>query len=332
MTFRKWPSIESFYNVRRTVDHYGLANTPIHYRAKIKLHGTNAGIVIKPNGEVRAQKRTQAIATGNDNAGFAAWVESNHSFWSGLAGIGYTMTVYGEWCGPGIQKKTAIQQIPEKIFAIFAIRIDTGVEDENAQYFITPKEIDEILRNRHLINNVHVLPWYGDEIVIDFNDRAEMENAVARMNEMVAEVEPCDPWVKAVFGVEGIAEGLVFYPTNLTDWTRQPLRNFMFKAKGEKHKVIKTERSVQMDPEVLATVVEFVEKTVTEPRLEQALDEACDGRLDMKLIGPFIGWVSKDIKKETGDELEASGLEWRTVNKMITDAAKRWYVAKVREV
>lgn len=62
-----------------------LGKTPVvTYRAKIKLHGTNAGIQITPEGEVAAQKRSQIINSQNDNAGFATWVAKNIKYFERL--------------------------------------------------------------------------------------------------------------------------------------------------------------------------------------------------------------------------------------------------------
>ncbi|MCH7880863.1 MAG: hypothetical protein IIB69_04640, partial [Proteobacteria bacterium] len=69
----------------------------LDFFGKIKLHGTNAGIVIKNSGDVFAQSRSSIIGTGNDNAGFAAWVESTTDVWTDIQVIPQ-ITIFGEWC------------------------------------------------------------------------------------------------------------------------------------------------------------------------------------------------------------------------------------------
>jgi len=71
---------------------------------------------------------------------------------------------------------------------------------------------------------------------------------------------------------------------------------------------------------------------VTPVRLEQGLQEGCDSKIDMKLMGSFIKWVSKDVLKESTAELEASGLKWKQVAKPISYRAVRWYQEKVEEI
>ena len=106
LPFIKWTSIELLHNVKRELDARNQA-FQLTYRAKVKLHGTNAGVQITPSGEVVAQKRTEIITSEADNAGFAAWVEKNISYFSQLKGNSH-LTIFGEWCGSGIQKGVAI--------------------------------------------------------------------------------------------------------------------------------------------------------------------------------------------------------------------------------
>jgi len=65
-----------------------------------KMDGTNACIVIEDNKIVAVQSRKRFIKVGDDNFGFASWVESNTAELLKL-GEGYH---YGEWAGAGIQK------------------------------------------------------------------------------------------------------------------------------------------------------------------------------------------------------------------------------------
>jgi len=110
-----WPEIEGFHNVRKSVQKFPEllgGSTTVEYRAKVKLHGTNAAVQVRGD-KVLAQSRTQIIGPGGDNAGFAAWVESNQEEWKAAA-AGKPMIFFGEWCGPGIMKGVAINKIPSK--------------------------------------------------------------------------------------------------------------------------------------------------------------------------------------------------------------------------
>jgi hypothetical protein len=65
-----------------------------------KIDGTNAQIVIDAEGNVRAGSRNRWITPGNDNFGFARWVQENEEE---LRGLGEGQH-FGEWWGLGIQR------------------------------------------------------------------------------------------------------------------------------------------------------------------------------------------------------------------------------------
>lgn len=311
--FASFPDIELFHNVVRMTEKYPfLVTGPVTYRAKNKLHGTNAAVNVL-GGEVAAQSRTTIITTADDNCGFARWVEGTAEFWKTLP----DMVVFGEWCGPGINKGTAVQKIPNKVFAVFAIL-------RGDQLVSAPDEIDRLLSGRP--EGVYVLPWYGEEVTVDYTVKEDLQGIADRLNGVLAVLEPVDTWVRDTFGVEGIAEGLVYYP--VAD-ARKVFSDFAFKVKGEKHQAVKNREPVIVDPEVVASVEAFVAKFATEARLEQGL-AAIGGGLETKNVGPFLKWFGQDVQKESADELEVSGLEWSQVQKAVQAAARNWFLARSR--
>jgi hypothetical protein len=360
MEFLSFPSIEGLHNVVKAIAEYPyLVSGPVKYRGKVKLHGTNAGVRIYGS-EVVAQSRTQLVTPENDNAGFARWVATKKDFFKKIgthpnypryerdpASIAYVIcrrgavpdqivegeemgenyTVFGEWCGPGIMKGTAINGIPKRVFAIFAVMIGDSLE--TAKMVTSPDEIKKLLGE--LPDDVHILPWEGEEYVIDYTDREGLQKTADAINAVIAQIEPADPWVKATFGVDGIAEGIVYVPGAGESITRKQYSDLAFKAKGEKHKVVKTKESVQIDPEVAASVQEFATMFATEARFEQGV-AALGGTVEMKQIGGFLKWVSQDVIKESADELEASDLEWSQVEKSIQHAARNWYIVKAKTI
>jgi hypothetical protein len=339
----KWTSIEGFHNVRKLLKTYpDLHEGTIAYRAKVKLHGTNGGVAIYPDGRVEAQSRTSVLSPKEDNSNFCKQcVLANEDFWSKFADD-HTITIYGEWCGPGIEKGTAINKTEEKLFAIFAIQLGDSITDEfgydHATTVIEPLIISRILSaGGELPSNVRVLPWYGDGIIVDFADTESMQSAVDIMNGVVETVEAIDPWVKETFGIEGMGEGVVYYPISFSNGgniDRHQMSTFSFKAKGEKHKNTKTKKAVQIDPEVAASIDDFVTMVVTPARLDQGARAVAGGELDFdqRYIGPFLKWMGQDVKKETSAELEASDLKWDQVVKPVGTAARTWYLEKFKEL
>lgn len=353
MTFMAWPEIESFHNIRKFIrvdptdwfrNHELLSGTStVTYRCKVKLHGTNAAVQVHPDGTLVPQSRTNTLTGGNDNAGFAKWVMSQQDAWRGplelTAAPGWI--VYGEWCGPGIQKGVALAEIPRRIFAVFAARL----LDDSDRLIVEPDELALLVRG---VADAYILPWYDQPAgpcldtriacKIDVNWRATDEDvtkAIAPINDWIMAIEANDPWVEYTFGVKGTGEGLVFYPHSTPHLGWENFQNLTFKAKGEAHKNIKTAAPVQVNAETVANVDSFVELVLTTARLEQGARSVGGFDLtqgmttyDMKLTGKFVAWCLADVQKETQDELEASKLDWKQVQKPLSDKARAWYLLK----
>lgn len=338
-----WTEIESFYNVRKSIAKWPELlcdrSSRITYRAKVKLHGTNAAVRIDHDGTVTAFSRTNVITPENDNAGFAAWVRASHHVWSLRRHDHRDLVVYGEWCGPGIQKGVAINNINEKVFAIFAERHLDPTTGEDVMFSADPATLGfyaEGFLGKCVIERCHVIPWFnnGEQFVLDVAAPAEeIQETLDLINDRVAAVEACDPWVKEIFGVEGTGEGLVFYPVDELDDYRF-FKNVCFKAKGEKHKVVAKTKPVQADPTVAANTDAFVELVVTPARLEQGARAVANGELvfDQAHIGEFMKWMNTDLHKETQLELEASGLDAKTAYRACSNRARDWYLANARKV
>lgn len=332
MSHIAWTSIDQFHNVRRTFREVPPTGPhTVSYRAKVKLHGTNAAIQVTPEGVLECQSRERVITPEDDNHGFARWVHSRKDEW--LRALAPGTVVFGEWAGPGVMKGVALSKIPEKVFAVFAV-LHTDGEDGLA-LSVEPDEIASIVKG----SPCYVIPWYKDlNVEVNWDATAEeLAPVMDAINTEVRAVEQCDPWVKSVFGVAGTGEGLVFYPEmgdigdSATVVDAYYLR--MFKAKGEEHKTVAQKAPVQADPEKAKNLAEYAALVLTDARLEQGAEKVTpDGatmRYDMKRIGQFLGWVSKDVEKECVPELAASGLDPKAAGKAVTEYARKWYMAKV---
>ena len=324
MSLVRWPEIEQFYSVRQALAAQpSLAGdrTEVTYRAKVKLHGTNAAVQVLTGGEVEAQSRSAVLTPTSDNAGFARWVHGHAAAWRARCPEG--TVVFGEWCGPGIQSGVAVNQLPRKVFAVFA-----ASSPGSGAWVVDPAALSAMVQG---MPDVFVLPWHGDALTFDWASPAEvLAPTTAAINAAVEEVERCDPWALANFGVRGVGEGLVYYPVSHEG--REAFVNLVFKAKGEQHRVVRARAAAQVDPEVARGVEQFAEMVLTDARLEQGAravtpDGACE--YDARRIGAFLTWVQADVVKETATELEASGLTWDRVQRAVTDRARRWYLARL---
>lgn len=324
----KWHKIQAMSTVRKTVLHNDTKYpTKVYYRAKIKLHGTNAPIQVDPDGTVHAFSRTREIRPGKeDNAGFAAWVDVHKEYFSRLKrDDGSTLVIYGEWCGTGIQNGVSLTQIGKRVYAVFAAKIiDT---EGNVDLITEPIEMYALLPEIH--DAIFVIPYMGPLFNCDWSDPESCQAMADRVNEMVDEIDKCDPWVKAVFDVEGPGEGVVMYPIGLNYLgpcdAAEVACDLMWKAKGAAHHIVKAKAPAMVDPEVLASIEAFVNMFVTEARLQQGLAEACGGDKDRKNTGKFLKWISQDVESESREELAGSGLTWKKVNKAVSTRARQWF-------
>lgn len=323
-THVSWPSIELFHNVVRTLTHLSELGRPfpkVEYRAKVKLHGTNCAVQ-RTDAGVIAQSRTTILSPGADYKGFAAWVQAQQAYFAALRP---GTILFGEWCGPGVEKGMAVSQLKAKVFAVFAAVIDGRVIYE-------PGELREIAPAAGAPPELFVLPWEGAETLVDFGARAQLEEVAATLEQRVVEVEREDPWVKRSFGISGVGEGLVFYPVRVDGASprleRQGLAELMFKAKGEKHRTVGAKVAVSVDPAVAASSEELVSMMLTEARLQQGL--AAVGERSPKKTGAFLAWIVADVQKESVAELEAAGLSWSQVEKGVQAKARAWFLSPSR--
>jgi hypothetical protein len=319
-----WSSIELLHNVVRTLGHLHELGRPlpvVEYRAKVKLHGSNCAVQITDAGIV-AQSRTSLLSPESDYKGFAAWAHRHEAY---LRALAPGMVVFGEWCGPGVEKGMAISAAKTKLFVVFGIQLGGRIAYE-------PDELRTLLPEAGAPAELHVLPWEGESIRIDFASRPALEAAAEALSARVAEIEREDPWAKRVLGIAGLGEGLVLYPVSV-DGAPPPadpegLAQLMFKAKGEKHRTAGAKTAVVVDAAVAASVDEFVALMLTEARLAQGAAAVCGDAAarDPKMTGKFLDWIAADVRKESVAELEASGLTFAQVEKAIRARARAWYL------
>lgn len=294
-------------------------NLPMTFEGTVKLHGCNCGISFF-EGEVAPQSRTRTLSPTDDHYGFAKFVEARKGVFSNIAQslrdhyqeIGESpLTVFGEYIGPGIQRKTAITKLSAKQFVIFAAFANDAYKDQ-LKFLSDPKSE---------IYNVNDVQKY--EVTIDFADRQSFEDAVEHISRKTKEVEDQCPWAKQ-FEVEGVGEGIVWKPTG----GYQGDSRFYFKSKGMKHQGGKEAKiKIAIDPEVLKSINDFVDFSCTNSRLQQGLEAIKEKglELEMKNMGTFLRWVGDDIQRECALELETSSLGWKEVSKPVTIKARDWY-------
>jgi hypothetical protein len=213
----------------------------VHAFATEKTHGTNASCCFSEPDGFWVQSRTSIITVDNDNAQCAMHAMKNQSAWTEIIkdlakehNIDLNtniITVFYEFCGQGIQKRTAVEGL-EKMAIIFKYFRVSPVEPSDADDTIEPagtlwletRAAGVPVQNPEgRIWNVQTFPTY--DFVLDFNDpRAALEY----MDDIVKnKIELSSP-VGEYFGVTGnVGEGIVV-TFSFKDKT------YTFKVKGER--------------------------------------------------------------------------------------------------
>ena len=283
------------------------------FKGTVKLHGTNASVCFNSENGFWIQSRQNIITVEKDNAGFAFFAESHkvelcsllnklideHQIDTKI----YTVSIYGEWAGKGIQKGVGISQL-DKAFYVFGVKVSKPQDEEFNAYWI---DSSNVRNTEYRIFNVEDYETYS--IDVDFNMPQLAQNKFGEITEKVENECP----ISKAFGIDnGLGEGVV-WSVEYKDSVHR------FKVKGDKHSVTKVKKLASVDVEKLKTIQDFISYAVTENRFNQAIENVFGKEdLDVKKMGDFIRWFIKDIASEEMDTMVENGLEPKDVNKYIS--------------
>ena len=331
-----YPKIEQFRNVvsniNREITFTGLdkdgnafydpsiKKPTLTFTGTVKLHGTNASVCFNAENGFWAQSRENIITIEKDNAGFAFFAESHkaelcslmyelldtHQIDSKI----YTISIYGEWAGKGIQKGVGISQL-DKAFYVFGVKVSNSEDKDFKSYWIDSSNV----RNAECrIFNVQDYETYS--VDVDFNMPQLAQNKFLEITEKVENECP----ISKAFGIEnGLGEGVV-WSVEYRDSVHR------FKVKGEKHSVTKVKTLASVDVEKLGTIQDFIDYSVTENRFNQAVENVFGkDDLDVKKMGDFIRWFVNDIASEEMDTMVKNGLEPKDVNRNISEKVREMF-------
>jgi len=316
----KFPSIGSFANMIKFRDRFRSKTETATFGTKIKLHGTNAGVRIR-DGEIKVQSRGRDISVGKDNYGFANWVDLHKSHFEIARRLSVTTTntiiIYGEWAGEGVQKSVAVSKAP-KAFYVFAICIMAA--GGSKRYIVEPSVIEQYVP---AAEGLYILPWFKEPVKVDFGNSFNTPEVVATyLNEEVAKIDEVDPYIKDLYGIEAVGEGLVGYCLDELEES-----GWWFKVKGSKHTVNDEAKIAKVQRRAGQEYHDLAEAFLTEGRFNQAIFEK-NLDFDKKNTGPFLSWVMQDIQKESSNEREELQIEWRLWAGILSKGAREWFLAK----
>ena len=119
-----------------------------------KLDGTNAQIHITEDGNIRAGSRNKYISIGDDNFGFAKWVEDNKEE---LLKLGHGRH-FGEWWGVGIQRGYGLS---ERRFSLFNVAKWSSPEVRPSCCHIVPTLYTGDFNDRAIETAMYALDKHG---------------------------------------------------------------------------------------------------------------------------------------------------------------------------
>jgi hypothetical protein len=302
----------------------------IKFNGTVKIHGTNGGIGYNPSCGIWAQSKSHIVTIEGDNAGFAFFVESKKDQFIDIFNkiIDFydvdmeknDLALFGEWAGDGVQGKVAVSNFPKR-FYIYGAKIAPFNSEEESIWI----DVSNYSCHDHGIYNVHDFEKF--EIEIDFENLGPVFEKVDKIVQDVEEECPVGKYFGLVKGKDiTIGEGVV--------WTgRYKNSMYRFKTKGEKHSATKggkKKSSMDVSPEVVEGIREFIEYAVTENRLNQAIEQVFTTNSVIpttKGTGDFIKWVIADVIKEEMDTMVENNLDPKQINKYISQKAKDWFFA-----
>mgnify|MGYP000290545899 CR=1 FL=1 len=360
-TLIKFPSINQFRSVVHNVAHAstftGLneAGEPVYdltlpqptlqFVGTVKLHGTNAAIACNWDGsEMWLQSRQRFLTIGDDNAGFAMYVEANKAaFVSLMAAVRAHLlgsvaestddkfVIFGEWCG-SFQSGVGMSQLP-KTFVVFAAALVTSEK----RYWATSDEIhgmfDELDFDPSTINLYHTDQFPSYRIHIDFSKPHESQN---QLGELTLEVENVCPVAKQLGATAErgpiIGEGIVWRCVTVGYNSSQ----YWFKVKGVKHSATRVKTLVAVDVERINNIQELAVSLTPEWRLSQMVQETFNtlngGLIHIRGMSDYIKAVMVDILKEESETIAASGFNTKDITGAISKIARDYLLNIIKNL
>lgn len=278
----------------------------LKFRGTVKIHGSNSAIVKYADGHYEYQSRERVLSIEADNCCFMLNMLNKNidKLFEGIA-FKESCAIYGEWCGNGVQGKTAISNLSKRLI-LFAIRIDDVYHNFYDYRHLKIEEQD--------IYNIFQFENY--ELDIDFNYPEIAQN---KLIEYTNNIEKQCP-IGMYFGVEGIGEGAVWEYNNGTV-------RYIFKVKGKKHQNSKVKKMASIDIEEVQNIRDFVEYAVTENRLKQGLDkmkELCVP-YEKSSTGIYVKWAYNDVIKEEQDTIVKNKIDPKKIGSYISKKAKNFW-------
>ena len=348
--FIRFPSIETFDRFATRAEwrrDNGVADGGrVAGRGKVKLHGAGVSYVLRREDGISmgavfgrgARELNPRVMAADD------FLTSLHGGFADLNPEDGVIYVFGEWAGPGIQKRDAVTRIPQPAFFPFALghlraqdkalvrQFETGDTEARRAVWHAVRIVTDpaaIAARVPAHDRIRVIPWETPEVMFDFASEAGLERSLEAMNAQVGLIGETDPFIARAYGIAAPGEGLVFMPVVRSfeeNVTLCDLADLSFKARTPAHAVRRASAPATRRMEMPEGVAGFVRDFVTPSRCEQILAEIMPGGPDRRRTREFIVALRDDVLKESGPEREALGQDIeRLLVAAVDRAAAGWF-------
>lgn len=344
MNHIKFPHINQVRQVIKSIrDSATFHNLPlpkVKFELTGKTHGSNGAWVRPFNGtkdDIRFQSRERMCTIESDNAGFALFSTSKLDLINTLMDriaskvqgeADDFIQVYMEWAGSTIQKGVGITGL-DKFCIIFGIRVS---KDAESSEWVQRPIYEELFGTEELKtlnqNNIYTkYQFWNDVIEID---TAEPETAINWIVAKTDEIEKDCP-IARFFKPDAevgtlVGEGLVGTAIQ-EDHIGFSVKSHFWKSKGVAHSNSKVKTTNGVDIEKMNSINEFVEKALTDNRMNQGLEKLREQQLQIipENVSNFIKFCVSDVMREEADTIVDSNLDSKAVAKRIATVAREFY-------
>lgn len=351
--FKKYPSIGKFQDVmcyvkkrnKRTFSHLNIDDNgnkypvfndtvlPIlKFEGTVKLHGTNACVVVNSDETIDAQSRSRILTLISDNHGFCMWLSKTKNIFLNeykkyINDMNIkSLHIYGEWCGSNIQSNVALTGI-EKTFVIFSI-LQTNSDD--SETWLSHDELNYLCNIKNNIRNIYEFKTYNVEI--DMNNPF---SGFEKIDQFKDEIDKICPVAKSLNSTAECTNG----EGNVWHCITKNYEHLYFKHKGESHQRSGKKPKLQKIQEKLTAQQQecfdnFITTAVTVDRLAQGIEYLVEQNLEInqKNTGCYLKWFMSDVQKECETEftlLSEQNISWSQIQKPITNMAREFLFSEI---
>lgn len=289
----------------------------------IKLHGTNMSVCMNDIDGFYVQGRHGHVdQTIYDMFGFGTFVNKTRKEAfiklfeilkerNSIDTSKYTITIFGEWCGENIQKGVALCRLTKRfvIFDAKITRIDDDITKPKSMWLdISFKDQNKCVISKEEMGIYNIYDFDTFNVTIDLEN---IDKSVDELERNTITVDKECPFAKH-FGIIGTGEGIVW--KHIFDDGRR----WIFKTKGESHRDTKNSKLIPLKPEKVESIVEFVEKTCTQSRFDNAVTNLYNTDPKSKIFGKkpqmahckdILTWIVGDIRKDEDESMSELGIE-----------------------